>query len=245
MDIVRAIAFTPRRQSLTEPYDRRTFLRHLAAVGLAAPAVSVVGCNLEEIQRENEEARVSTPAAARPVLLPWAENDVRIAAPLAASPVAYVSRVLRRAFIDSDSRIEIELMLAAHISVSSGLWRIPLPGDDLGIPIDAGDELREFEETPIGEWNPTLDPTEGDFRLRRGRRKTVAVAFDCVPMAAREGLFSAGPWEIAQCAETGPGLCREDFMEIGTGSRYSRRDIGTCTEPVGGVRYVTWACPDR
>lgn len=230
---------------MTEPYDRRAFLRHLAGVGLATPAISMVGCKLEEIRREDEEAPASGLAVTRPVLLPWAENDVRIAAPLSASPVAYVSRALRRVFIELDSRIEIQVMLAAHISVSSGLWRIPLPGDDLGIPIDAGDELREFEETPVGEWNPTLDPTEGDFRIRRGRRETVGVAFDCVPMAAREGLFSAGPWEITQCVEPWPGLCREDFMEIGTGSHYSRRDIGTCTEPVGSVRYVTWACPDR
>ena len=228
---------------MTEPYDRRAFLRHLTAVGLAGPAISMVGCNLEEIRREDEEAPAAGLAITRPVLLPWAEDDVRIAAPLSASPVAYVSRALQRVFIELDSRIEIQVMLAAHISVSSGFWRIPIPGDDLGIPIDAGDELREFEETPVGEWNSTLDPTEGDFRLRRGRREAVRVAFDCVPMAAREGLFSAGPWEIAQCAGPGPGLCREDFVEIGTGSRYSRRDIGTCTDPVGAVRYVTWACP--
>ena len=228
---------------MTEPYDRRTFFRRLTAIGLAAPAVSMVGCSLEKIQREDEEASATALAITRPLLLPWGEDDVRIAAPLSASPVAYVSRASQRVFVELDTRIEIRVMLAAHISVSTGMWRIPLPGDDLGIPIDAGDELREFEETPVGEWNSTLDPSEGDFRLRRGRSETVEVAFDCVPMAAREGLYSAGPWEIAQCAGPGPGLCREDFIEIGTGSRYSRRDIGTCTEPVGTVRYVTWACP--
>jgi hypothetical protein len=228
---------------LTEPYDRRAFLRHLTAVGLAAPAISMVGCNLEEIQREDEEGPAADLVISRPVLLPWSDDAVRIAAPLSATPVAYVSRALRRVFIDAEYRLEIEGVLAAHISVSSGLWRIPLVGDDLGIPIDAGDELREFEETHIGEWNSTMDPAEGDFRLRRGRQRTVRVDFDCAPMATREELFSAGLWEIGQCAEPGPGLCREDFVEIGTGSRYSRRDIGTCTEPVGAVRYVTWACP--
>jgi hypothetical protein len=235
----------PPEAVLTEPYDRRAFLRHLTAVGLAAPAISVVGCNLEEIRREDEEAPPARLAITQPVLLPWAEDDVRIAAPLSASPVAYVSMGLQRIFVENDSRLEIELLLTAHISVSTGLWRIPLPGDDVGIPIDMGDELREFEETPIGDWNSTLDPTEGDFRLRRGRRGTVGIAFDCVPMAARDGLFSAGPWDITQCAGQGPGLCREQFMEIGTGSRHSRRDIGTCTEPLGAVRYVTWACPDQ
>ena len=135
-------------------------------------------------------------------------------------------------------------MLAAHISVSTELWRIPLPGDDLGIPVDAGDELREFEETPVGEWDATMDPTDGDFRIRRGRRENVEVAFDCLPMAGREGWYSAGPWEIAQCTGRGPDLCREDFMTIGTGSHYARRPFGACTEPAGAVRYVTWACPD-
>lgn len=226
-------------------YDRRTFLRHLAALGFAAPAVSVLGCDLEEIRREDEETSGASLAITRPVLLPWTDDDVRIAAPLSVSPVAYVSRASLRVFIESASRTEVQLMLAAHISVSSGLWRIPLPGDDLGIPIDAGDKLREFEETPIGEWDPTLDPAEGDFRLRRGRREIVKVDFDCIPMAAREGLYSAGPWEIAQCVEPGPGLCREDFTGIGTGFRHARRDIGLCTEPVGAVRYVTWVCTDR
>ena len=228
---------------MTEPYHRRAFLRHLTAVGFATPAISILGCELEEIQREDEGGSAVGLVISRPVLLPWADDAVRIAAPLSETPVAYVSRALRRVFIEADSRPEIEGLLAAHISVSSGLWRIPLAGDDLGIPIDAGDELREFEETHIGEWNSTMDPAEGDFRLRRGQRETVRVDFACAPMATREGLFSAGPWEIGQCAGPGPGLCREDFMEIGTGSHYSRRDIGTCTEPVGAVRYVTWACP--
>ena len=46
-----------------------------------------------------------------------------------------------------------------------------------------------------------------------GDEVNVAVAFDCTPMAAREGWFSAGPWEIGQCAGPGPGLCREDFLQ--------------------------------
>ena len=133
-------------------------------------------------------------------------------------------------------------MLAAHISVSTALWRIPLPGDDLAIPIDVGDELREFEEIHISEWDPTMDPTEGDFRVRRGLRENVDVAFDCLPMAGREGWYSAGPWEIAQCTGRGPDLCREDFMDIGTGFHHDDRPL--CTERVSAVRYVTWACPD-
>ena len=229
---------------MTERYDRRAFLRRLTAAGLAAPAISTLGCGFEEIRREDAEPRSPGRSLTRPVLLPWTGDAVRIGATLSELPAAYVSRGLLRVFIELDSRTQLQMMLAAHISVSTGHWRIPLPGDDLGIPVDAGDALREFEETPIGEWNSNMDPTEGDFRILHGRRETVEVAFECMPMAARKGWFSAGPWEIAQCVGRGPDLCREDFMEIGTGTRHARRDIGTCTEPMGPVRYVTWACPE-
>ena len=229
---------------MIEPYDRRTFLRRVAAVGLAAPTVSTLGCSLEETRRAEEGPSSAGLSITRPVLLPWTDDAVRIAAPLSELPVAYVSRQSMKIFIELESRIQIQVMLAAHISVSSGHWRIPLPGDDLRIPIDAGDELREFEETRLGEWDPALDPTEGDFRIRRGGRGNVAVAFDCVPMAAREGWFSAGPWDIGQCVAPGPDLCREDFMDIGAGIHYARRALGICTEPIETVRFLTWACPD-
>ena len=228
---------------MTERYDRRAFLRRATQLGLAAPTISTLGCGLEELQREDEDPPVS-PLITNPVLLPWTDDAVRIAAPLSEMPLAYVSRGLRRIYIGLDSRLQIEAMLAAHISVSTALWRIPLPGDDLRIPVDAGDELREFEETHIGEWDATLDPTDGDFRIRRGQPENVGVAFHCMPMASREGWYSAGPWEIEQCTTPGQDLCREEFMEVGTGSRYASRPLGACSEPVGTVRFVTWACPD-
>ncbi len=230
---------------MTQRYDRRAFLHRLAAVGLAAPTLSTLGCSLEEIEREAEDVGPAGLSLTRPLLLPWTDGAVRIGAPLSKSPAAYVSRGLQKVYIDLESRLEIRMVLVAHISVSSGHWRIPHPGDDLAIPIDAGDELREFEETHIGEWDPTLEPTEGDFRIRRGRREKVRVAFDCLPMAESEGWFSAGPWDIEQCVD-GPetDLCREEFMAIGTGTRYTRRPLGACGEPAGTVRYVTWACPD-
>ena len=229
---------------MTKQYDRRAFLGRLTAVGLVAPTLSTLGCSLEERRRDDGDSGSLSRSITRPVLLPWTDDAVRIAAPLSALPVAYVSRGSMKIFIGLESRLEVRLILAAHISVSTGHWRIPLPGDDLAIPVDAGDALREFEETPIGEWDATLDPSEGDFRIRRGERENVGVAFHCMPMASREGWYSAGPWEIAQCNGRGAGLCREDLMDIGTGSRYAGRPMGACTEPVGTVRYVTWACPD-
>ncbi len=233
---------------MTERYDRRAFLRRVtgrvAALGLAAPTVSTFGCGLEEIRDEAEGLQFTGPAISRPILLPWTDDAVRIAAPLSEMPLAYVSRGLQRLFVGLDSRMEIRAILAAHISVSTGLWRIPLPGDDLRIPVEPGDELREFEETHIGEWDAAMDPTEGDFRIRLGQRENVRVAFHCMPMASRQGWYSAGPWDIAQCTGPGQDLCLEDFMEIGTGSRYASRPMGACSEPVGAVRYVTWASPD-
>ena len=228
---------------MTERYDRRAFLRRATALGLAAPTISTLGCGLEEIRREDEDPSVG-PLIANPVLLPWTDDAVRIAAPLSEMPLAYVSRGLLRIFIGLESRMEIRGILAAHISVSTGLWRIPLPGDDLRIAVEAGDPLREFEETHIGGWDATLDPTEGDFRILRGRPEKIGVAFNCMPMAGQEGWYSAGPWEIERCAGPGQDLCREDFMEVGTGSRYASRPMGACSQAVGAVRYVTWACPD-
>ena len=228
---------------MTERHDRRAFLRRFTALGLTAGTVPMLGCNLADIQNEDEPPRLPDLAITRPVLLPWTGDAVRIRAPLTELPVAYVSRGLRRIFIGLDSRIEVSVMLAAHISVSTALWRIPLPGDDLRVGVVAGDELREFEETHIGEWDARRDPTEGDFRIRRGLRENVRVAFDCLPMASREGWYSAGPWDIEQCTGRGSDLCREDFVEIGTGSHYTGRPMGACSEPVGAVRYVTWACP--
>lgn len=233
----------PGGELLTERYNRRAFLRRLAALGLAAPTVSAAGCSLEKVERGDEEVGPAS-SLTRPVLLPWTDGSVRIGAPVSKLPLAYVSRRLQKVYVDLESRDEIRVLLAAHISVSSAHWRIPLPGDDLGIPIDAGDAHREFEEWPIGAWDPAMDPMDGDFRIRQGHREQVRVAFDCLPMAERAGWFSAGPWDIVQCAEPGTELCREQFMEVGTGSHFQQRPLGTCAEPAEAVRYVTWACPD-
>jgi hypothetical protein len=229
---------------LTQWYDRREFLRRVGTASLIAPTFSIVGCRIEENARGRESPLEEGLPIVRPILMPWSEEGVRIAAPAPELPIAYVSMGARRIFVEYGSRIQVSVMLAAHISVSSGHWRIPLPGDDLGVPIPAGDVLREFEEVAIGEWDPTADPTEGDFRIRRGRRVRVRVEFQCASMSARAGWFSAGPWDIIQCAGPGDGACREDFSTIGTGTRHSRRTLGTCTEPEATVRYLTWVCPE-
>ncbi len=228
-------------------YDRRAFLRRLGAVWLVAPTVPILGCGGEGAPAPDAAGLASGEgqrSITRPILLPWSTGTVRIAAPMDEVPMAYVSMGLRQVFVDYAFRDRSNWVLDAHISVSTGVWRIPLPGDPVGQPIQPGDTPREFEELDIVEWDPEMEPAEGDFRVRRGRRENIHVDFDCVPMAGSEGRFSGGPWEITQCGGQGDELCREDFTHIGTGSRYRRRALGTCTEPIGEVRYMTWASLD-
>ena len=225
---------------MTGECDRRTFLRRAAAAGMAAPAIPVLGCVPEGVP-ENHQAAGADPAMDRPILLPWARDAVRVAAPMAELPMAYVSRDLQRVFIDHAFRGRVQVALAAHISVSSGLWRIPLLGDDLRVPVSPDDALREFEEADIGEWDPAIYATEGDYRIRGGRRTRITLAFDCVPLAGEDGWVSAGPLEIARCRGRGEEPCLEALMGVGTGRRYSAR---YCADRTREVRLVTWACPD-
>ncbi len=153
--------------------------------------------------------------------------------------MAYVSMGLRQVFVDYAFRDRSNWILDAHISVSTGVWRIPLPGDPVGQPIQPGDTLREFEELDIVEWDPDMEPTEGDFRVRRGRPASVRIEFSCVPMFASAEWFSAGPWDILQCNGGADQACREDFLPVGEGTRHTGRG---CAEPREPVRFITWAC---
>jgi hypothetical protein len=226
---------------MTKRYDRRSFLRRAAAAGIVAPTLPIFGCAPEGAARSGSGSASDGRPVTRPVLLPWSSDTVHISAPMNELPIAYVSRGVQRVFVDHESRVAINVILAAHISVSSGLWRIPLLGDDLRVPIPADDAVREFEEVDIGEWSPDLPPVEGDFRIRRGRRTDVDLDFDCAPMSNGDEWYSAGPLQLAQCRAPGEEPCLEAFMNVGTGTRYARR---YCAEPEGEVRLVTWACPD-
>jgi len=155
----------------------------------------------------------------------------------------------RRVFIDLEFRDRASWLLSAHISVSTALWRIPLPGDPPGQPITPGDELREFEEVSIRDWDPAMPPTEDDIRIRRGRRATTSVHFSCVPGGGLSGpeagteWFSAGPWSMDVCSPGPEETTREDFMLVGEGTRHTTRSCDGSGEP---IRLITWACrPDQ
>lgn len=224
--------------------DRRAFLRRVGIVSLVAPTMPLVACDAAPgTDGAAEEDRVQLgESLTRPVLLPWSADAVRISAPALELPVAYVSMARRQLFVDHDYRDQVFWDLRAYISVSTGVWRIPLVGDPPKVPIEPGDALREFEELAARDWDPTADPAEGDIRIMRGSPVRKRIDFACAPLSGADAWLRAGPWEILQCGDPSEALCREDFMSVGTGTRYSDRD---CTRPEGSVRFVTWACrPD-
>lgn len=224
---------------MTARYDRRTFLRRAGSACLTVPAVTAWAACVPDRPGRSERTLTAGPnTITRPVLLPWSFDAVRIAAPPPELPVTYVSMGRRQIYIDYDFRESVYWELRAHISVSTGVWRIPLPGDPLREPIQPGDEAREFEELSIRDWDATLDPALGDMRILRGALSTVGIDFSCASISGGGAFFQGGPWSIRRCRAPGEGLCREDFMEIGEGTRYVDRECGEQGRP---VRFLTWA----
>ncbi len=126
--------------------------------------------------------------------------------------------------------------------MSTGHWRIPQPGDPLTEPLTPGVPEREFEELRIDEWDVDMEPGEGDVRIRLGRASDVALDFACTPMEGQPFSCSGGLWLIRQCDGSSAGTCREDFVEVGVGTRHPRSE---CTDAGASARFLTWMCPDR
>jgi hypothetical protein len=227
--------------------DRRTFLRRAAVAAFGVPALGTLGCGDRSGEDRRDEAVPDVPArvtprlAERPILLPWGPDAVRIAAPPLERPVAYVSRGRMEVYVDLEFRDRLAFVLSAHISVSTGRWRIPLPGDSPTIPVQPGDARREFEELDMRVWDASLEPSEGDMRVLRGSRRPVTLSATCEPLSGGGAFLSGGPWEVRRSGLPNDDLTREDLMEIGTGTRFADRD---CTRAIGEARFVTWACRD-
>lgn len=224
---------------MQEAVDRRAFLRRAAVAVLAGPTVSVLGCAPERAEPMPGTEGAAGRELTRPILLPWGPDAVRIAAAPRERPVAYMSIGRKEIYIDRDFRDRLQYALSAHISVSTGHWRVPLPGDPTTIPIQPGDAEREFEEIDMRVWDATMQPTEGDVRVLRGSAGPVGVNVTCAPLSGGGAWLSGGPWQLLQCGPANEELCREDLMEVGAGTRFADRD---CTRPLGPVRFVTWAC---
>lgn len=226
-------------------YDRRAFLRRVAGAGLVAPVLPLAGCVPD---RPRERGGAGTPVGAapdgplpitRPILRPGPGDAVHIVAPLRELPMAYVSMDRLQVFVDYDYRDRAHFLLDAHISVSTGLWRIRLPGDPEDRFVVPGDTPREFEEIDIAEWDPTMTPADGDFRVVRGTPEPVRIDFRCVAMAGTGDWLTGGPWEVLRCDGVGDVACREDLVEVGVGSRQSVRG---CADAGTVARFLTWSC---
>jgi len=222
--------------------DRRSFLRRVGASALALPWAACVsepdGVPGEQPQAADAEQPEPAPRLiTRPILLPYGEDAVRLVSAPGEMPAAYVSMATRQLFVDYDYRDQVYWDLKAHISVSTGFWRIPLLGDPPKYPDVPGDRLREFEELTMRDWDPTADPAEEDIRIMRGRPLPARVHLDCAPLAGGQAWLRAGPWDLLQCGAPEETLLREDFTAVGTGERYADRD---CTRLLGSVRVLTW-----
>jgi hypothetical protein len=221
--------------------DRRAFLRRAGATALVAPAVPFLACGVDSAPGSSHRASVPEHPGGditRPILLRWSDGAVHLDAPAQELPVAYVSMGRKQLFVDHDYRDLVYWDLRAHISVSTGVWRIPLRGDPLNMAIVPGDLDREFEELSERDWDPTLPPSLGDIRILRGVAMSRRIDLTCAPLSGGGAWFQAGPWEIQQCWGPSDQLCREDFMSVGTGTRYADRE---CTQPEGAVDVLTWA----
>ncbi len=176
----------------------------------------------------------------RPVVVGFGDA-VRLARPLNARPVAYVSMASREVFVDRDFRDRASWLLDAHISVSTWVWRIPLPGDSPRTPISPGDERREFEELPIGSWDPSRPPSDGDIRILVGQAASAAVHLDCVPIQATTARVSAEPFTV-QMVVSGEGEpLREDFGRRGQGVRHTDPECALPSDTADRVDIFGWA----
>jgi hypothetical protein len=203
-----------------------------------APAVPFLACG-EPARRPETAPGTRHPAGdiTHPILLPRADGTVHLDAPAYELPAAYVSMERMQVYVDHDHRDRVFWDLRAHISVSTGVWRIPLRGDPLSMAIVPGDLQREFEEMSERDWDPTRPPSPGDIRFLRGVPASRRIDVQCAPFAGGGAWLRAGPWEVQQAHGPSDQLCREDLMVVGTGTRYADRE---CTRPEGPVDVLTW-----
>jgi len=222
------------------PSDRRTFLRHAAAVGILGPAVAAWACGDRPPTGRGTASETGPGDAvpmARPTLVAGKGDAVHVLSPAGDPPVAYLSRGEMRLYLDGAYRDWAEHRLAAYVSVTTGLWRIPRPEDDPRVPIVPGDELREYEVVDLVQWDPAMTPAEGDVRLRLGARRPVRVDLACVAMASADAWLTAPSLLVSRRDGPAGEGGREDFVEVGTGTLHA--DAG-CKTAGDAVRLLAW-----
>lgn len=203
------------------------------SAGGGGPGAGTLTGDRGSASRAGSSADRPTVVVGRPIVRPRASGSVWIATPPATRPVAYVSMASRRVFVDRAYRDRASWLLDAHISVSTWVWRIPLPGDSPRTPIPPGDEPREFEELPIGRWDPSVEPAEGDVRIVLGRPVVSAIEVRCVPVQGTSEMLEAGRLEVVRChPDPMAEPVREDFRRIGSGHRHADPECGGVGHPV-------------
>lgn len=222
--------------------DRRSLLRTLGAMSVSLGWLGGWSCGPESrggaggrTATRGESPRTGGPR--RPIVLPFAEDAILVAAPTDELPVAYVSRALGRVYVDHELRDRAALALAAHISVSTGVWRIPLPGDPVREPIQPGDADREFDVQSLRAWDPRSTPAEGDIRVRLGRIEAVRVILECEAVSGTDTWCRGGPWDVPRCTPGGARMCREILGALGGARLWTER---RCPEASREVRCLTW-----
>lgn len=219
--------------------DRRTFLRRAAAACLAAPPSLAWGCRPPP--RDGEEALTANGAREAPQVA-TSGAGVRLLDAPGERPFAYLSRAQRRVYVARDRRESAAVRLGAYVSVTTGLWRIRLPGDDPLVPVSPGDPLREYEEVDLRAWDPDMEPAEGDARLRPGAQVEVSMLLPCTPLGAGGASVRGGPWRFSRLEGGGGPGGREEFRVVGTAYRSPG---GGCAGDGAAVSVLAWALPDR
>lgn len=217
--------------------DRRVFLRQATAAALAGPLLAAWGCD-GPAPSSGAGPGEGPRLLVRPTLSPWSADAVHLRAPSSSRPLAYLSRGDRRVYIGRGQRDRAARLLAAYLSVSTGLWRIHLPGDDTRIPVVEGDEEREFTETDLAAWDPEASPVEGDVRILSGRGESVTIEVGCSPILGNGGWVSAAAFSIQRLDGAAGHVGMETFGLVARGRRSAHRD---CTETGSEVRILSWS----
>ncbi len=116
--------------------------------------------------------------------------------------IAYVSVPDRRVYVDAMWRDRAHFLLGAYTSVSTGHWRLPLPGDDARAPIAPGDADREFDAVDLRELPDGHAPAPGDMRVRRGAVVSADLSVRCRRISGALPVENASK-EAAETARAG------------------------------------------
>ncbi|MCE2454360.1 MAG: hypothetical protein J4G12_00865 [Gemmatimonadetes bacterium] len=129
--------------------------------------------------------------------------------------------------------------LGAHISVSTGHWRIRGPADSAKEPLTPGYPEREFEEIRRQPKIDDLVAARGDIRIVQASERIVRVYEPACVEVPAVGVVEGGPWRVPGCVDyAGPEdgsvegagwtegaapsanveACREDLLRVGAAS---------------------------